>query len=68
MNFLFNSLLFLLFLFLFENSAYSLSDYQIKQLCQRKPRKSACIKNLKSKKINLLRGDRIEIPVIPYKK
>ena len=54
--------------FLIENNAYSLSDYQIKQICQSKPRKSSCIKNLKSKKLNLLRGDQIEIPVIPYKK
>ena len=68
MNLLFKYLLFLSFLFLFENNAYSLSDYQIKQICQNRPRKSSCIKNLKSKKLNLLRGDQIEIPVIPYKK
>ena len=68
MNLLFKYLLFLSFLFLFENNAYSLSDYQIKQICQNRPRKSTCIKNLKSKKLNLLRGDQIEIPVIPYKK
>ena len=68
MNLLFKYLLFLSFLFLFENNAYSLSDYKIKQICQNRPRKSSCIKNLKSKKLNLLRGDQIEIPVIPYKK
>ena len=54
--------------FLIENNAYSLSDYQIKQICKNRPRKSSCVKDLKSKKLNLLRGDQIEIPVIPYKK
>ena len=68
MNLFFNTILFLFFLFLFDNKAYSLSDYQIKRICQNKPKKSSCIKNLKIKKLNLLRGDQIEIPVIPYKK
>ena len=63
-----NPLFFLLFLFLFENSAYSLSKYQIKELCQKKARKSICIKNLKFRKLNLLNGNKIEIPVIPFKK
>ena len=60
-------LLFLLF-FLFENNAYSMSDYQIKEICKNKPRRSTCIKNLKFKKLNLLKGNQIEIPVIPFKK
>ena len=64
----FNTLLYLLFLFSFENSAYSLSDIQIKEICQKKPRRSTCIKKLKFKKVNLLQGNRIEIPVIPFKK
>ena len=64
----FNPLLFLLFFFLFENSAYSLSENQIKKICQNKPRRSACIKDLKLKKLNLLNGKKIEIPVIPLKK
>ena len=69
MNLISNSLLFLLFfLFSIENNAYSLSNYQIKQICQNKPSKSSCIKNLKFKKLNLLKGNKIEIPVIPYKK
>ena len=68
MRIFFNNLLFLLVLFSFENSAYSLSDNQIKELCQKKPRISACIKNLKFKKLNLIQGKRIEIPVKPFKK
>ena len=68
MKSVFNTLLYLLFLFLFENSAYSLSDYQIKKICQNKPRMTNCIKNLKFKKFNLLQGNQIEIPVVPFKK
>ena len=54
--------------FFFESTAYSLTNKQIKEICQKKSKKIYCIKNLKSKKSNLLKGNRIEIPVIPYKK
>ena len=68
MKFLLNSLLYLLVLFTFENVAYSLSDKQIKDICQKKLRRLSCIKNLKLKSLNLMQGNRIEIPVIPFKK
>ncbi len=68
MKLFFNTLLFFFILFLFENSAYSLSDYQIKEKCQKKPKRSTCIKKLKFKKLNLLQGNKIEIPVIPFNK
>ena len=68
MKIFFNPILFFLIIFSFENSAYSLSDYRIKEICQKKPRKYSCIKDLKSKKLNLLQGNKIEIPVIPFKK
>ena len=68
MKLFFNTLFFFFILFLFENSAYSLSDYQIKEICQRKSKKSTCIKKLKFKKLNLLQGNKIEIPVIPFNK
>ena len=68
MKLFFNTLLFFFILFLFENRAYSLSDYQIKKICEKKPNRSTCIKNLKFKKLNLLQGNKIEIPVIPFKK
>ena len=68
MKLFFNTLLFFFILFLFENNAYSLSDYRIKEICHKKPKKSACIKNLKFKRLNLLQGNKIEIPVIPLKK
>ncbi len=61
-----NSLLFLSFFF--ESSAYSLTNYQIKEICKKKSQKINCIKKLKVKKSNLLQGNRIEIPVIPFKK
>ena len=67
MRVLFYPLLLLLF-FIFDNNAYSMSDYRIKEICKNKPRRSTCIKNLKFKKINLLKGNQIEIPVIPFKK
>ena len=64
----FNNLFYLLVLFSFENSAYSLSENQIKEICQKKPRVSSCIKNLKFQKLNLIEGKRIEIPVKPFNK
>ena len=68
MKLFFNTLLFFFILFLFENSAYSLSDHRIKEICKNNPRRSTCIRNLKLKKLNLLKGNKIEIPVIPFKK
>ena len=68
MKLFFKTLLFLLVLFIFENSAYSISENQIKKICYKKPRRYNCIKNLKFKKLNLLQGKQIEIPVIPFKK
>ena len=68
MKIFFNTLFIFFILFLFENNAYSLSDYQIKEICQKKPKRSSCIKNLKFKKLNLLQGNKIEIPVIPFNK
>ena len=68
MKFFLNSLLYLLVLFLFENNVYSLSENQIKEICNKKQRRLICVNYLKSKKLNLLEGKRIEIPVIPFNK
>ena len=62
-----------LFLLLFSlltlgDKSFSLSDYQIKKICKKEKRESICIKNLKDKKLNLQKGNLIEIPVIPYKR
>ena len=67
MKLFFNSVL-VCFIIFFDNSAYSLSNYRIKEICQNKQKKSNCIKNLKFKKLNLLKGNKIEIPVIPFKR
>ena len=67
LKFFFKNFLFLLFLLILNDYAYSLTDYRIKEICKNKPRRSKCINNLKHKKLNLKQGNRIEIPVIPFK-
>ncbi len=68
MNLLINFFIFLLTLVIFENKVFSLNDYEIKKICQNKRRKLSCIKNLKSKRLDLLKGNRIEVEVIPFRK
>ena len=63
-----NASLYIIVLFSFTNRAYSLSDKQIKEICQNKQKRSTCITNLKFKKLNLIKGKRIEIPVLPFKR
>ena len=60
--------LFLFALFMLGEKSFSLSDYQINQICRKEKRKSICIKTLKEKRNKLQNGNFIEIPVIPYKK
>ena len=50
-----------------SNKAFSLTNYQMREICKNERRKFTCIKNLRIKKFNLIEGNRIEIPVIPYK-
>ena len=68
MRLFFSTFLLFLNIFLFENNAYSLSDYRIKEICRKNPKRSTCIKNLNFKKLELLKGNKIEIPIIPFKK
>ena len=63
-----NTALLLLPSVFYESTTYSLPAKQIEEICQEKRRRSSCIKNMKIKKYNLLKGNRIEIPVIPFKK
>ena len=58
----------LFFLLLIGDKSFSLSDYQIKRLCKNEKNELKCIKNLQEKKHNLQKGNKIEIPVVPYKK
>ena len=48
--------------------AYPLSNYEIRERCQKLKRKKACIRDLEFKRLNLQKGNKIQIPVIPYKK
>ncbi len=60
--------MFLLAFFSFSNESFSLTDYQIKRFCAKQRRGSLCIKNLQEKRSDLQKGNRIEIPVKPYKR
>ena len=62
-----NLSLFLFVLIIFEDNSFSLTDYQIKNICKKERRASICIKNLLIKRSNLQKGKFIEIPVKPYK-
>jgi len=68
MKFLFTTLILLSSLLIKENKVYSATDYQITEICRRKKNKYSCIKLMKEKKSNLLKGNRIQIPVIPFKR
>ena len=59
--------LFLSVLIIFEDNSFSLTDYQIKNICKNEKRESSCIKDLLIKRSNLQKGKFIEIPVKPYK-
>ena len=57
----------LFILFTFIEKSFSLTNYQITQICKKEKRVSTCIKNLQEKRDNLQKGNLIEIPVRPYK-
>ena len=67
MKFVLNFSMFLLAFFSLSNESFSLSDYKIKRLCKKEERVLTCIKSFQEKKINLQKGNQIEIPVLPYK-
>ena len=67
MKLLLNFSIFILALFSFSNESFSLTDYQIKKICEKEKRVSLCIKNLQEKRSDLQKGKLIEIPVTPYK-
>ena len=55
-------------LFISGEKSFSLTDYQIKKICNNEKRKLTCIKILEEKRSNLQKGNLIEIPVLPYKR
>ncbi len=63
-----NLSIFLFALVIFGDKSFSLTDFQIRKICKKEKRELACIKILKEKRINLQKGNLIEIPVIPYQK
>ena len=68
MKILLNIFFIFLALLIYENKVFALNDYQIRKFCKNKSRRTSCIKNLQNKKLNLIKGNRIEIPVIPFKR
>ena len=68
MKYLLFTFLFLLQCFINENKVYALNDYEIKKICKKERKQTTCIKFLKEKNINLLKGKRIKIPIIQYKR
>jgi len=59
--------LFLLAFLTNGDKGFALNDYEIRKICKKERKKTTCMKNLKEKNINLLKGKRIKIPVIPFK-
>ncbi len=54
-------------LFTFDNVIFSLTNYQIKKICEKEKIESTCEKRFQERRDKLNDGDLIEIPVIPYK-
>ena len=68
MKLVLNLSLFLLALGMLGNKSFSLSDYEITKICKKEKKKLACMRNLKEKRSNMLKGNLIEIPILPYKR
>ena len=68
MKLVLNLSLFLFVLATLEDKSFSLTQYQIKRICKNERSQSTCIKILRQKKINLEKGQAIEIPVVPFNK
>ncbi len=68
MKLVLNLSLLLFYMFIFGDSAFSLTDYQIKRICEKKIMRSKCMENLREKRSNLQKGKVIEIPVRPFRR
>ena len=62
-----STFLFILLPLILHNETLALTNYQIREICQKERKKKTCQKNLEYKKLNLNEGRRIEIPVIPHR-
>ena len=58
---------FLFALFTLVDKSHSLSNYQIRKICEKEKRELTCIRNLQEKRIDLQKGNKIEIPIKPFK-
>ena len=63
-----NFCLFMFALVISGDKSFSLTNYQIKNICKKERRKLTCIKYLQEKRSNLQKGNLIEIPISPYKR
>ncbi len=68
MKYLLFTFLFLFAFFSNHNKVSALNDYEIIKICKKERKKRNCIVNMKEKKIKLLKGKRIKIPVIQFKR
>ena len=68
MKYLLFTFLFLLAFFMNENKVSPLNNSEIIKICKKERKKRNCIANLKERNINLLKGNRIKIPVIQFKR
>ena len=50
-----------------EGKAFEEYDKQIKEICKRNKDKSDCLRDMENKKLDLLQGKSIKVPVYPYK-
>jgi len=57
-----------LFFLSYSFNAFSITNSEINKICQKEVKKSLCVKRLKINRYKLIKGNPIEIPVIPYKK
>ena len=68
MKLILNISLFLISLITFNEKSLSMTNYQIKKICEKEKSKSNCIKIFQQRRSDLQKGNIIEIPVIPFKK
>ena len=68
MKYLLFTFLFFFAFFINENTLSALNNYEIIKICQKERMKRNCIANLKERNINFLKGKRIKIPVIQFKR
>ena len=67
MKYFCTAILLILNLGISEGKAFEEYDNQIKEICKRNKYKSVCLRDMENKKLDLLGGKSIKIPVFPYK-